>query len=646
MSGSTGSGTAEFSERLFYIIPAVSIYGCLYEGGVTGFFGCFGHTADPGDLETYTRHAAGPATERLGPEFSPTSDSTAVLATHIAGDDIAVSESLIVGLKGRPFWAGDAGDPNPTLATAASILDRYRRSGVALLDDLHGAFSLAILDQAERKTLLAIDRMGIERLAYGWVNDVFVFSQSARTIARFPGSQAAFRQQSVFDYLFMHMIPAPETVYEGIRKLPPATALVLQDGQSTLTRYWTPSYRYAAGGEEKALETRCVELLEAAVRSQGIDEGTGAFLSGGLDSSSIVGMLCKVQDAPSHSFTVGFDEAAFNELEYSRLANRHFGCTGHEVFLRPHDIVSAFETIAAAYDEPFGNSSAVPTLYCARLAAESGMSHLLAGDGGDELFAGNERYARQQIFEVYGRLPVWLRRHLVEPMTRKIDEDSRLVPARKLRSYVDQAMIPLPERFESWNFMYREGRNFLLDDDFSARIDPRAPLTLMQDVWDSSPAEALLDRMLWYDWRFTLADNDLRKVGTMCELAGVRVSYPMLHPDLVDFSMQIPPRLKMRGTDLRRFFKRSMQNFLPDATLSKGKHGFGLPFGVWLKTDTALGDLIYSHLADLGRRDFFKQRSIDDLIDQHRAGHPGYYGYAIWDLAMLEAWLKIHIDAD
>jgi asparagine synthase (glutamine-hydrolysing) len=216
------------------------------------------------------------------------------------------------------------------------------------------------------------------------------------------------------------------------------------------------------------------------------------------------------------------------------------------------------------------------------------------------------------------------------------------MPLRKLRSYVDQARIPLPDRFESWNFVYREGLRRLLDREFAAAVNLEGPLALMREVWHDAPAGKLLDRMLWYDWRFTLADNDLRKVCTMCELAGVRVSYPMLHPEVVELSVRVPPAMKIKGLELRSFFKRAMADFLPKQVIEKEKHGFGLPFGVWLKTDAALGDLVYSNLSDLKSRRLVAASFIDRLIREHREGHPSYYGYVIWDLAMLEEWLKVH----
>jgi asparagine synthase (glutamine-hydrolysing) len=167
-------------------------------------------------------------------------------------------------------------------------------------------------------------------------------------------------------------------------------------------------------------------------------------------------------------------------------------------------------------------------------------------------------------------------------------------------------------------------------------------MRVMNEVYHAAPADSTLNKMLYYDWYYTLADSDLRKVGTMCALAGVEVSYPMLSARVVELSNRVPPQLKMRGLELRSFYKDAMRGFLPQEILDKTKHGFGLPFGVWLQSHAQLGELIYSHLTDLKARRIVQPQFLDKLIADQRAGHASYYGYAIWDFAMLEAWLKAH----
>jgi asparagine synthase (glutamine-hydrolysing) len=550
-----------------------------------------------------------------------------------------VEGPVTVALQGGPV----ALDGKPLRAPGQAIAASYRQRGAAFLSGLTGSFALVIIDRSAGRVLLALDRMGIERLTYARLGAGLVFSSSAEAVSRYPGMTASLRTQAIFDYLMLHMVPAPDTIFRDVYKLRPGTCAILEQGKLRIERYWVP--RFAADGADfQSLRDQLHEALRAAVADCEPDDRTGAFLSGGLDSSTVVGVLSKVAKRPPNSFSMGFGVQEFNEIEYARIANRRFGTVGHEYDVTADDVVDSFGKIAAAYDEPFGNSSAIPTYYCAKFAAEHGMTHLLAGDGGDELFAGNERYARQKIFEAWWRVPMGLRKGFIQPLLSGVDpENAPLMPLRKLRSYVDQASIPMPERLESWNYMYRIDLGGMLEADFRAGIDTRAPLATMADVYAEAPSKELVHRMLFYDWHYTLSDNDLRKVGTMCRLAGVKVSYPMLDARLIDLSLRVPLPMMAKGLELRSFYKRAMQGFLPDEILNKKKHGFGLPFGVWLKTHGRLRELIYGLLSGLKTRGIVKPDFLDKLVKEHQEGHPGYYGYAIWDLAMLEAWLAAHV---
>lgn len=566
-------------------------------------------------------------------------DSAAQSTQSCHAPQLETQAGVTVALEGGPVWL--AGVEVAELP-AAAILQAYRTKSRRCLDDLSGRFALAIIDRPSDRVLLAVDRAGIERLAYATFGQGIVFSSSVANVAGFAGLSAPLRPQALFDYLLLHMVPAPETVYAGVFKLRPGTCATFEQGRLTVERYWTPEFTQGRGESFATLREGLHASLRGAVEACRPDEQTGAFLSGGLDSSTVTGLLSRVTGRPPHTFSIGFGIDEYDELKYAHIASRHFGALPYEYYVTPDDVVEAFPKIAAAFDEPFGNSSAVPTYFCAQLAVQHGITQLLAGDGGDELFGGNERYARQRIFEAYSAVPATVRSQLIEPLVARIDPESRITPLRKLRSYVDQARIPMPERLESWNFIYRTDLAAMLDPGFRDSIDTRTPLRTMAEVFASGPGRTLLQRLLFYDWHYTLSDNDLRKVGAMCELAGSRVSYPMLDPRVVDVSLRVPPRMMMRGLELRSFYKHAMRGFLPDEILAKKKHGFGLPFGLWLKTHARLGELIYGLLSELKSRGIVKSRFLDTLIADHRLGHSGYYGYAIWDLAMLEAWLQQH----
>src|SRR6185369_1248966 len=238
-------------------------------------------------------------------------------------------------------------------------------------------------------------------------------------------------------------------------------------------RYWSPAFSENLTGSVADLEAELHRSLRQAVEACKPDQSTGAFLSGGLDSSTIAGVLASVSKEPARTFSIGFGVEAYNELEFARYAVRRFGFNSIEYHVTSDDIVTALPLIASAYEEPFGNSSAVPTYFCAKVAADHGVRHLLAGDGGDELFGGNDRYGKQRIFEAYLRLPGLLRKGIIEPIADGIREEHPLMPLRKFRSYVDQARTPLPERFEYWNLMHRADISIMLDPRFQASVDRR-----------------------------------------------------------------------------------------------------------------------------------------------------------------------------
>lgn len=560
----------------------------------------------------------------------------------LAADHTARREDVLLGLWGSPAWIGASDAPSMDTDPAGAVLGGYLAQGTDFLKRLDGPFALAILDARAPKIVLAVDRMGIGRLTYAVVPDGLVFSSSAAETAAAAGAERRLRPQALYDYLLLHIVPAPETVFHGVGKLRAGTCLTFDLRTAEVSRYWVPAFNEDGSVRFEDLRDELRHSLLEAVRRCRPDRKTGAFLSGGLDSSTVAGMLGRAAGAPARTFSMGFGVDAYDELAYARIANRHFGCTGFELHVTPEHIVDAIPRIAAAYDEPFGNSSAVPTYVCARSAAEQGVDHMLAGDGGDELFGGNERYVRQRVFELYGRVPRVLRRHLIEPLSRLVDEESSITPLRKLRSYVAQAAIPMPERLETWNLIYRTGPVRLLDPDFLSMVDPRRALDNMREVYDSVPGASLVNRMLFYDWQFTLSDNDLRKVGTMCELAGVKVSYPMLDARVVDLSLRVPSNMKIKGTELRWFYKSAMQGFLPDEILHKTKHGFGLPFGEWLKTHKPLNDLVMGHLESLRNRRIVSAAFIDEVRSRHLQGDASFYGYPIWDMAMLDAWMEHH----
>jgi asparagine synthase (glutamine-hydrolysing) len=370
----------------------------------------------------------------------------------------------------------------------------------------------------------------------------------------------------------------------------------------------------------------------------------GAFLSGGTDSSTIVGVLRELAGDAPHAYSIGFAIEGYDESSYARIAAAHFGADHHQYVVTPEDVERSLPRIAAAYDEPFGNSSAVASYHCAELARADGVDAMLGGDGGDEIFAGNARYAKQAVFDYYRRLPASLRRSVIEPVLRILPENG-FAPLRRAQSYVRQANIPLPDRLEEYNLINRMTPAAVFAPSFLAGVRTDEPIELLRRSFAEPETTSNLNRLLYLDIKFTLADNDLRKVSGTCEMAGVDVQYPFLDRELVDFANRVPPAIKLRGTRLRYFFKRASEGFLPDEILKKRKHGFGVPCGRWMRDRPALRELAYDSLRSLEKRGYLRESFVSNLIRLHQSDHADYYGVMVYVLTMLELWHRTHLDS-
>ncbi|MCG3188182.1 MAG: Asparagine synthetase [glutamine-hydrolyzing] 1 [Burkholderiaceae bacterium] len=500
-----------------------------------------------------------------------------------------------------------------------------------------GDFAVAFaLDDGS--TFMAVDRFAVRTLCFGVHEGDLVVAARADTLGKAIGAQIDL--QALYDYLYFHVIPSPRTVFQGVRRLPAAHFGLWRNGRLEVKPYWRPEFASGrSAGSVDSLKEEFQTLLARAVK-RGLD-GTkpGCFLSGGTDSSTIAGMIGRVAGPPS-TYSIGFEAEGYDEMSFARIASRHFGTDHHEYYVTPADVARSLPEVAAHYDQPFGNSSALPAFYCAKMARENGSTRLLAGDGGDELFGGNTRYAKQRVFGVHDDLPSWLT-GIVDPLFD--NAVMAAVPgARKVTSYIRQAKVPMPDRMQTYNLLHYLGQETILTPAFLNGVDMDAPRRQQREIWHQAANADLLDRQLAYDWRYTLAECDLPKVCGTAGMAGVEVGFPMLDRSLVEFSMRLPSRYKLRGLKLRWFFKEALRDFLPREILAKKKHGFGLPFGVWAQRHPGLNSLARESLGALADRRVVQAGFVKALMDERLAEHPGYFGEMVWILTVMEQWLRRH----
>lgn len=554
--------------------------------------------------------------------------------------DVYQNDKHLVAVWGRArFTDSGLADLAQRNGIALALAQGYARRHTDVFAALSGSFALAILDGGGGEAVLAIDRMGTHPLCYCFAAGALVFGSKLDAISQYPANTATTNRQAIFDYVHFHMVPGPQTIHDGRHRLLPGSYLLWRNGKAEVCPYWEMRFIENELRPQPELRNEFLAVLREGVREAAQGGEVGTFLSGGTDSSTIAGMLGEVTGKPARTYSIGFEAQGYDEMNYARIAARHFGTKHHEYYVTPDDVAKAIPLIAAVHDQPFGNASAVPTYYCAKLAKDDGVDVLLGGDGGDELFGGNERYAKQYLYSLYSDLPHALRKGLIEPVAFLPPETGF---AGKVQRYIRNASLPMPTRYDNYNILDRLGAANVFTAEFLGTVDAQRPRDMTAQAYRSAHAQSLVNRMLALDLRFTLADNDLPKVTRSCELAGIGVRYPLLADPVVAFSANLSPRLKLRGTRLRYFFKESLRGFLPDEIITKSKHGFGLPFGPWLQAHQPLRQIALDSLADLKKRGIIRPEFIDELTSRHVDSHADYYGTMVWVLMMLEQWLRHH----
>jgi asparagine synthase (glutamine-hydrolysing) len=536
---------------------------------------------------------------------------------------------------GHPRFAdGDLAAIAAREGIPAAWQQAYARHGTQAPARVGNDFAVA-LDTPAGGSFIALDKFAIQTLCYRIVGGRLHVAPRADQLGA-----TELDPQAIFDYLYFHVIPSPRTIFKGVLRLPPGHYALFEHGQLTVAPYWQPQFEEGRGDSFAALREEFLGSVRDAVASRIDDRPIGCYLSGGTDSSTVAGMLTQIAGKPAETYSIGFDVPGYDEMDYARIAVKHFGTNHHEYYITPDDLVAGMPAVAASYDQPFGNSSALPAWYCALRARQDGIDRLLAGDGGDELFGGNQRYAMQRILGIYDRLPGILRKGFAEPLANS-GLLNRIPLLKKGAGYVRHARVPMPDRMQNFNLLTYLGLDQVLTEDFRAQIDAGEPARHQREVYAACPASAsLVNKMLAYDWRYTLAENDLPKVIGSARLAGVEVGFPFLDDRVLDFSLKLPTHYKLKGLRLRWFFKEALRGFLPDEIIAKKKHGFGLPFGPWAVDHAGLNQLAADALHGLADRDIVRREFIDSLLKDHLPAHPGFYGELVWIMTMLEHWLR------
>ncbi len=506
---------------------------------------------------------------------------------------------------------------------------------------LDGMFAFAIWDRDRERLLLGRDRMGKKPLYYWQSGDEFVFASEIKSVLAHPAVPCRLNPRALSAYLTFGYVPTPETFFQGIYSLPPAHVLTYEPAASVLIeRYWSLLIPGVDSGvrpldigiEDATQEVRRL-LLSAISKRLVADVPLGAFLSGGIDSSAIVALMAGVMGEPVKTFTIGFDDRdGYDERPYARSVAERFGTEHHDEVVHP-EAVELVEQLVYHHDQPFGDSSAVPT-YLLNQTARKHVTVALSGDGGDEIFAGYERFAAGLAADRALGAPDWLRR----PARSLVD----LLPPSaaggrigRLQRFAAKAERGLPDAYLEWiSFVPDHWRRQLLEpsaDDDWARAD-------YARRWRATHGASTLDRLLKLNIDTYLVDDLLVKMDRTSMAHGLEVRSPFLDTELVEFAARLRPSLKVRGLSLKRVLKQALADLLPAEILTRPKRGFGVPLDRWFRED--LQAYTHSMLGDGARvRAHVRPDSLDRLLAEHRAGKAGH-GHALWTLLTLEVFLR------
>lgn len=526
-----------------------------------------------------------------------------------------------------------------TQGDGESILHLYEDIGTDCFQHLNGMFAIGLWDANRNRLVIARDRIGQKPLYYAYDEHRMVFASELKCLAAIPGVCQTIDPSAIDDFLLYQYVPHPKTIWKGVYKLPPGHFAVYENGRLTVQRYWEfdPSHE-AAMTHETAVET-LQELLTDSVRLRlQSDVPLGSFLSGGIDSSLITALAQSQSASPVHTFSIGFSVAEFDETRYAAEVAEHLG-TQHERFEVNPSGVDLLDKLVWHYDEPFGDSSAIPTWYLSELTKRK-VTVALSGDGGDELFAGYERYRA-----------LWLSKHIqrciplhrvpgIGLVQRLPDSNRRRSIIRRGKRFLEALGQSSVRRYLNWLQIFPESlRASLYRDDFLVELPDEDPFEFLNQAWQRSAGRDVVTQASMSDVLTYLPCDLMTKVDIASMAHGLEVRQPLLDYRVVEHAASMPVQFKFRGSRGKLILRDAFGSMIPEAIWTRSKMGFGVPIAGWFRNelrervrDTLLADDARIHA-------FMRSEAIQSLVDEHQAGAQNH-GYRLWNLLILETWLR------
>jgi len=536
-----------------------------------------------------------------------------------------------------------AGHRFRTNSDTETIVHAYEEFGSSCVEHLRGMFAFAIWDQREKKLFIARDRVGKKPLYYSVTRSgTLVFGSELKSLLEHPELERKINPQALDAYFSLGYVPDPISIFENVEKLPPGHHLTFTNGRLVVERYWDFSYELNGNGSNGHKASDYLDelraLLDEAVKLRLVsDVPLGAFLSGGIDSSTVVGLMARHMDQPVKTFSIGFNEDSYDELKYARLTAKKFGTEHHEFLVTP-DICEVVDSLAWHFDEPFADSSAIPTYVVSKLAREH-VKVVLTGDGGDELFAGYSRYVTERQRSKFDRVPQVLKKSLMDPLSRGLPHGAWG------RNYLHNISLdPISRYLDTVSVFTGLNKNSLYTADFSDQLREASHLSsYFRELSRNVRTNAPLDSLLYIDSKTYLPGDILTKVDRTSMAVSLEARVPLLDHKLIEFVTRIPASMKMAGIETKHLFKQAIADLVPAEIVHRPKQGFGVPIQHWINRQ--LRERIRDTLNDPRtlQRGYVSRSHVELLLDEHERGRRDH-AMGLWSLLMLELWHRQYVD--
>lgn len=532
-----------------------------------------------------------------------------------------------------------------TKSDTEAVLHLYEDYGPDCLAHLRGMFAFAIWDERDKSLFIARDRVGKKPLLYSHQpNGDLIFGSEFQALLEHPAVSREVDHRAIDAYFSYLCVPAPLTAFEQIRKLEPGHWLRWQDGKIETKRYWLPDFSKKIKITESEAIEETTRILRESTRLRMISEvPLGAFLSGGVDSSTVVALMAQESSTPVKTFSIGFEEQDFSELKYARRVAEHIGAEYHEFIVRP-DALEVLPTLVEHYGEPYADSSAIPTYYVSKETRKH-VTVALNGDGGDESFAGYERYMAMEIAELYRRMPRALRSAFIEgPINLLPTSELKKTRVRDVQRFFTSANEPRKQRYFRWMSTFKPAlKPELYTDEFSHSVAGQDAAVFLDQWFDRANGSGVLDATLLTDQMTYLPNDLLVKVDIASMANSLEARSPFLDHHLIEFAASLPESLKMRRFQPKSLLKKVAARLVPKEVIYRRKMGFGVPVGSWFRHD--MKDFVRSVLLSEKsmKRGIVKPEMLTRYVDEHTSATHDH-AWQLWTLLMLELWFQRFID--